>query len=120
MTDYIPVAIIFALTGIVVAVMVSLNRLLGPRRTRPESWTTDDVFECGNPTTGTAWARFSVKFYMVAILFIVFDLEVVFIYPWAVVFRELGMFGFVEMMMFVAILTVGLAFAWRKGALEWK
>ena len=91
----------------------------GPRRARPEEWTTDEAFECGNPATGTAWARFSVKFYMIAILFIVFDLEVVFLYPWAIVFRELGLFGFIEMMGFIAVLTVGLVFAWRKGALEW-
>jgi NADH-quinone oxidoreductase subunit A len=116
MTEYIPVAIIFALTGIVVAAMVSLNRLLGPHRARPEEWTTDEAFECGNSATGTAWARFSVRFYMIAILFIVFDLEVVFLYPWAIVFRELGLFGFIEMMGFISVLTVGLVFAWRKGS----
>jgi NADH-quinone oxidoreductase subunit A len=121
MSDYIPVAVTFALTAVVVGVMVSLNRILGPRSPRASvPATKEETFECGNPATGSAWARFSIKFYLVAILFIVFDVEVVFMYPWAVVFRELGVFGFIEMMTFVAILAVGFVFAWRKGALEWK
>jgi len=118
MSEYVPVAVTFALTAVVVGVMVSLNRILGPRSGRTA--VKDETFECGNPSTGSAWARFSIKFYMVAILFIVFDVEVVFMYPWAVVYRELGLFGFVEMMIFIAILAVGFLFAWRKGALEWK
>jgi NADH-quinone oxidoreductase subunit A len=78
----------------------------------------DEPFECGNPSSGSAWGRFSVKFYLVAILFIVFDVEVVFMYPWAVVFRRLGLFGFVEMLVFVLILAVGLVYIIKKGALE--
>ena len=78
-----------------------------------------EAFECGNPASGSAWGRFSVKFYLTAILFIVFDIEVVFMYPWAVAYRELGVLGFVEMALFVAVLTLGLLFVWRKGALEW-
>ena len=117
MSDYVPVAVTFALTAVVVGVMVSVNRFLGPRSTRTASTAKGEAFECGNPPTGPAWARFSIKFYLVAILFIVFDVEVVFMYPWAVVYRELGLFGFVEMLLFVAILAVGFLFAWRKGAL---
>ncbi len=120
MSEYLPVAITFAITAVVVGTMVSLNRLVGPRVTRSAETAKHETFECGNPATGSAWARFSVKFYLVAILFIVFDLEVVFMYPWATVLRELGLFGFVEMMIFVGVLGVGLAFAWRKGALDWK
>ena len=118
MSQYLPVAFTFGIAAVVVAVMVSLNRLLGPRP-RIEPPTKEAAFECGNEPTGTAWARWSIKFYMVAILFIVFDVEVVFMYPWAVIFRELGWFGFVEMMLFVGVLGVGFLFAWRKGAFEW-
>ena len=89
---------------------------LGPKATNPVK---HDPFECGNPPTGTAFGRFSVRFYMTAILFILFDVEVVFLYPWAVLFRDLGLFGFVEMLTFLLVLGVGLLYAWRKGALEW-
>jgi len=78
----------------------------------------DEAFECGNPPTGSAWGRFSVKFYLAAILFIIFDIEVVFMYPWAVVFRQLGMFGFIEMLVFMLILAVGLIYIIKKGAIE--
>lgn len=117
MSEYLPVGLMLLFGGVVVGVMVLLNRLLGPRR--HHSAVTAEPFECGNPVSGSAWHRFSIKFYLVAILFIVFDIEVVFMYPWAVVFRELGLFGFIEMMIFVVILTVGFVFAWRKGALGW-
>lgn len=117
MSDYIPVLISLIIGGVIVAAMTNLNRLLGPRR-RTEI--KDTAFECGNEPTGPGWGRFSIKFYMVAILFIVFDVEVVFMYPWAVIYRELGLFGFVEMMTFMTVLLVGYAYAWRKGALEWR
>jgi NAD(P)H-quinone oxidoreductase subunit 3 len=71
-------------------------------------------------TVGTAWVQIRVSFYLFAILFVIFDVETVFLYPWAVAYRQLGLFAFVEMLLFVAILLVGLAYAWRKGALEWK
>ena len=77
-------------------------------------------YECGMPPIGSARERFPIKFYIIAMLFIVFDIETVFMYPWAVVFRQLGMFGFVEMGVFIAILVVGYAYVWRKGALEWE
>lgn len=117
MSDYIPVLITLIIGAVIVGAMTNLNRLLGPRR---PSDIKGEAFECGNDPSGSAWGRFSIKFYMVAILFIVFDVEVVFMYPWAVIYRELGWFGFVEMMIFVAILTVGYLYAWRKGALEWR
>ena len=72
-----------------------------------------------NPSSGPARGRFSVKFYLTAILFIVFDVEVVFLYPWALVFRPLGVFGLVEMTLFVGVLALGFVYIWRKGALEW-
>lgn len=77
-----------------------------------------DPFECGNPSTPFR-QRFTVKFYAVALLFVLFDVEAVFLYPWAVIFRELGWFGFVEMSMFLGILALGLVWVWRKGALTW-
>ena len=115
MAQYIPVLIALVLGGAVAGVMVSLSTLFGPKKHTPVK---DEPFECGNPPSGTAWGRFSVKFYLVAILFIVFDVEVVFLYPWAVVFRRLGFFGFVEMLVFVLILAMGLIYIIKKGALE--
>ncbi len=97
-------------------VMVKLNEWLGPRRPTEEKLTT---YESGMEPVRTARERFSVKFYMVAVLFILFDIEVVFMYPWAVAFRELGIIGFVSMTVFILILLIGLFYVWRKGALEW-
>ena len=115
MEQYVPVLIALILAGVVAGAMVFASTLFGPRQ---HSAVKDEPFECGNPPSGSAWGRFSVKFYLVAILFIVFDLEVVFLYPWAVVFRRLGLLGFVEMLVFVLILAVGLVYMIKKGALE--
>jgi NADH-quinone oxidoreductase subunit A len=76
-------------------------------------------YECGEDPEGSPWVKFNIRFYMVALGFIIFDVETVFLFPWAVVFRELGLFAFVEMMIFVAILLVGLAYIWAKGDIEW-
>ncbi len=76
-------------------------------------------YESGMPPLGSTWSRFSVKFYLVAMLFIVFDLETVFMIPWGVAFRQLGLFGLIEMLVFVIILLVGFIYAWKRGALEW-
>lgn len=116
MSPYVSIVILCLLSAIIVGAMVSLNTLLGPKATNPVK---HDPFECGNPPTGTAFGRLSVRFYMTAILFILFDVEVVFLYPWAILFRDLGMFGFVEMLTFLLVLGIGLLYAWRKGALEW-
>lgn len=80
----------------------------------------DAPFECGNPSYGTQGKRYSIKYFMVALLFLVFDLEVVFLYPWAVLFQKLGVEGFFEMLVFLGVLLVGLAYVWKKGALEWE
>lgn len=114
--QYIGVVITFALGAIIVGVMVCGSMLLGPRRRNAMK---DEVFECGNPPTGPARGRFAVHFYLVAILFIVFDVEVVFLYPWAIVFRALGVPGLIEMGIFVAVLGGGLAYVWKRGALAW-
>lgn len=115
MEQYIPVLIALILGGLIATVMVFASAILGPQKRTPVK---DEAFECGNPPSGSAWGRFSVKFYLAAILFIIFDIEVVFLYPWAVVFRQLGLFGFIEMLVFVLILAVGLVYIIKKGALE--
>jgi len=102
-----------ALFGVV---MGKINEFIGPRRPSEEKQTT---YESGMEPIRTAHERFSVKFYMVAMLFIVFDIEVVFLYPWAVSYRLLGIAGFVTMFVFIVILLVGYVYVWKKGALEW-
>lgn len=78
-----------------------------------------DTYECGMTTVGHAWGQFNFRYYLFALMFVVFDVEVVFLYPWAVAFRQVKLFGFVEAVIFVLILVVGYAYAWRKKALEW-
>jgi NADH-quinone oxidoreductase subunit A len=116
LNPYLSVLVAFAVAAAIVGTMLGLGRLLGPRSS---SEVKEDAFECGNPPTGSAWGRFSIKFYMTAILFIVFDVEIVLLYPWAVLFRRLGWFGFAEMLVFVAVLGLALVYVWRKGGLEW-
>ncbi len=107
----------FVLCGIVAAVMVCASWILGPKNPTP---TKLEIFETGNPPMGSLRGmRFPVKFYLVAIFFVVFDVEVVFLYPWALIFRQLGWAGLVEMAIFMAILGAGLAYVWQVGALEW-
>ena len=96
---------------------VLLSQALGPKRYDRIKY---GVYECGVDPLTPAAGRVSVKFYLLAILFILFDLETAFLYPWAVLFRSLGLFGFIEMAVFVGILLVGLVYAWKKGALEWQ
>jgi NADH-quinone oxidoreductase subunit A len=96
---------------------VFLSQALGPRKYERIKYS---VYECGVDPFTSATVRVSVKFYLVALLFILFDLETAFLYPWAVLFRDLGLFGFLEMAVFVGILLVGLIYAWKKGALDWQ
>ena len=115
--SYVGVLVSFGIAGIVVAVLLGAGAFLRPRGHGTPVKV--EPFECGNPASGPAWGRFDVKFYLTAILFIVFDVEVVFLYPWSIVFRPLGMFGLVSMLLFVSVLGLGLVYVWRKGALEW-
>jgi NADH-quinone oxidoreductase subunit A len=96
--------------------MVLLSSFVGKHRYSRVKF---QPYECGMNPIGDARQRFSVKFYLVAMLFILFDVEAVFLYPWAVVFRELGMFGFLEMLVYIGIVLVGFFYVWKKGALEW-
>jgi len=96
---------------------VFLSQAIGPRKYDKVKYS---VYECGVDPFTTASVRISVKFYLIALLFILFDLESAFLYPWAVLFRQLGWFGFIEMGIFLLILLAGLIYAWKKGALEWQ
>ena len=97
-------------------VLANVNKWIGPKKPNDEKLST---YESGMEPVKNARERFSVKFYLVAMLFIVFDIEIVFMYPWAVKFKQLGLFGFVEMIVFIVILLVGFLYVWRKGALKW-
>ncbi len=98
------------------AFVILLSHLLGPRRNKPEKL---DPYECGVPILSSTRERFSVHFYLVAILFILFDIETVFMVPYAVLYKKLGVAGLVEVGVFVAVLVYGLAYLWKRGALEW-
>jgi NADH-quinone oxidoreductase subunit A len=105
------------LIGVIAGIVFTMiNRFLGPRRPSDEKSST---YESGMEPVKSARERFSVKFYLVAMLFIVFDIEIVFMYPWAVQFRQLGWPGFVEMLVFIGVLLVGLVYILKKGALRW-
>jgi len=114
--NYVPIFLMIAVGVTFGVVMVKLNEWLGPHRPNDEKLST---YESGMEPVRTARERFSVKFYLVAMLFIIFDIEIVFMYPWAVMFRQLGWFGLIEMIVFIAILLVGFLYIWRKGALKW-
>lgn len=116
MHNYIPIIIMLFVGALLGLVFLVLHKVLGPSRPNPEKLST---YESGMPPIRTARERFSVKYYMVAVLFILFDIEVIFLYPWAVNFRALGMFGFIEMVLFIAILFVGYIYILKKGALQW-
>jgi NADH-quinone oxidoreductase subunit A len=114
---YFPVLVLMAIAVAMAVGFVLLSQAVGPKGYDRIKY---GVYECGVDPVMPAAVRISVKFYLVALLFILFDLEATFIYPWAVLFRSLGLFGFLEMAVFVAILLVGLVYAWKKGALEWQ
>jgi NADH-quinone oxidoreductase subunit A len=114
---YLPMFIMFLIAGTICLVMFAGGQFIGPKNPTPEKLM---PFECGNDTAGARDVKLSVKFYLTAILFVVFDIEVVFIYPWAVLFKGLGWTGFATMVVFIAALLVALAYCWKKGALEWE
>lgn len=116
MNEYIPVLIMLVLAAATAGGMLVATSWIGPKKVFPEKM---EVFECGESPIVSSKLRFSVKFYLVALFFVIFDVEVVFVYPWAVLFRDLGVFGFIEMMVFLSILAIGLVYVWRRGALEW-
>jgi NADH-quinone oxidoreductase subunit A len=111
-----PLFLTFLFGGLVCVLLLSLSRFVGPRRPNPVK---SAPFECGMEQIATPHRQFSVKFSVVAMLFIIFDIEVAFLYPWAVLFRDLGLLGLVEIVFFLLVLAVGLLYAWKRGALEW-
>ena len=115
--QYLPVLVTFAVAATVIVVLLTANALLGPRHMTAVK---GEAFECGNAPGSPVLGRgVPVRFYLTAILFIVFDVEVVFMYPWALLARKLGVFGLVEMAVFASILVLGLVYAWRRGAFDW-
>jgi NADH-quinone oxidoreductase subunit A len=117
LAEYFPI-LLFILVGIGVGVVpMVLGRLLAPNRPDPEKLS---PYECGFEAFEDARMKFDVRYYLVAILFILFDLEIAFLFPWATVINEVGFAGFVSMMIFLAILVVGFIYEWKKGALEWE
>jgi NADH-quinone oxidoreductase subunit A len=117
MSEYAGILIFFALAGTLAGSFVLLSSVLGPKK---PSRVKSEPFECGEPAFSVLGGHVSIKFYVTAILFILFDVEIVFLYPWAVVFRGLGLFGLAEMMVFLGILLVGFFYAWDNGAFDWK
>lgn len=114
--QYIPIGLMLMIAVLFGVVMSRASEWFGPKNPTEVKQST---YESGMEPIRTARERISVKFYLVAMLFIIFDIEVVFLYPWAVNFRELGMFGFVEMLIFITVLMLGFLYVWKKGALEW-
>jgi len=117
LNQYIPVFVMtVAACGTAIGMIVATT-LIGPKLDFDDKM---EPFECGVSQATDPKSRISVRFYLVGMLFILFDVEAVFLFPWAAVFRELGMFGFMEMLVFIAVLGIGLAYVWKKGALEWE
>ncbi len=116
LSSYLPIAILLILATVIAVVVIVLGNSFGPRRpTKRKAM----PYESGMIPIGTANPRVNIRFYLIAVLFILFDIEVIFFLPWAVVFRQLGLFGLIEMFLFIAILLVGFVYVWKKGALEW-
>jgi NADH-quinone oxidoreductase subunit A len=115
--EYMPIVILFLLATLLAGLVVAVGHAFGPRRSTQRKLQT---YESGMTPIGPGTRRMPVRFYLIAVLFILFDIEVIFFFPWAVVFRKLGLFGLVEMLIFILILMVGYMYAWKKGALEWE
>jgi NADH-quinone oxidoreductase subunit A len=115
--EYIAIAVMIAVATLIAAIAIGLGELLGPKK---KSAVKDEPYESGIVPIGPGTRRMPVRFYLIAVLFILFDIEVIFFLPWAVVFRQLGLFGLAEMAIFIVILLVGYLYAWKRGALEWE
>lgn len=115
--NYLPILIFIIIGGLLGVVALLIGRIMGPKRPNAEK---NSPYECGFPAFDDARLPFDVRFYLVAILFIIFDLETAFLVPWAVVFREIGWFGMIGMGIFLGLLVIGFIYEWKKGALEWE
>lgn len=117
LTEYLPVLLFLAVSAVVGIALIAIGNLLGPRKPDAEK---SAPYECGFEAFEDARMRFDVRYYLIAILFIIFDLEIAFVFPWATVFGKLGLVGLVEMGMFLLLLVLGFVYVWKKGALEWE
>jgi NADH-quinone oxidoreductase subunit A len=115
--NYGPLLLMFIIAAGLAGVLITASQIVGRHTHNREK---DQPYECGIKPTGDAREPFSVHFYMVALLFILFDIEAIFLYPWALIYSDLKVFGFVEMLLYIAILLVGYIFLWKKGALDWQ
>jgi len=117
LTDYYPIAVFIAVVTFLGIIVITLGHLFGPRRpTKIKS----APYESGMTPIGPGTRQMPVRFYIMAMLFIIFDIEVIFLFPWAVIFKELGVFGLIEVIIFILLLLVGFIYVWKKGALEWE
>ncbi|MGH8658931.1 MAG: NADH-quinone oxidoreductase subunit A [Gammaproteobacteria bacterium] len=117
LTQYYPILVFLIVAAVLAMAVLAMGFVLGPRHPDAEKLS---PYECGFEAFEDARMKFDVRYYLIAILFIIFDLEIAFLFPWAVVLREIGLFGFLAMVIFLAILVVGFAYEWKKGALEWE
>lgn len=117
MTDSAVFLVVLTVAVVLVGAALLIAAWLAPRSSNPLK---GDAYECGIPTRGTSWMQFRVGYYLFAILYLVFDVETVLLFPWAVVMRDMGPAGLASVAFFLVVLTLGLAYAWRKGALKWK
>lgn len=114
--QYTDIAVFFAVGSLFVAITMLAGRIFRPHNPYPEKLTT---YECGEIPVGGGQVKFNIRYYVFALIFVVFDVETLFLYPWAVVFEEIGLFAFIEMLIFIGVLFVGLIYAWRKRVLRW-
>jgi NADH-quinone oxidoreductase subunit A len=115
--DYVPILMVFAVSAAVAGALLGIPSLIAPKRPSPVK---QEPFECGKDPVMLPEGRFAIKFSTIAIFFILFDIELVFVWPWAALYRQLGWFGFVEMMVFLGILMLGFLYIWKKRGLEWE
>ena len=117
MNNFVLLVVVILIAILIVAAAIGIAKLIAPRSYNPQK---GEAYECGIPTRGKSWMQFKVGYYLFAILFLMFDVETVFLFAWAVVVQDLGIYGLLSVLFFLLILVLGLAYAWKKGALEWK
>jgi len=114
--EFLTVFAFLLLGGIFIVLLLFLAKLIRPQIDQLQKY---DTYECGEEIEGPSWIQFNIRFYVVALIFIIFDVEIIFLFPWAVVFQDLGLFALIEMLVFISILLVGLAYVWKRGDLDW-
>ena len=115
--DFLPIIIFIALALVLIGLPLGLQYILSPRKNKGGDKLIS--YECGEIPEGSAWVQFNIRFYVIALIFLIFDVEIVFLFPWAVVYQELGLLAFIEAFIFVLILIVGFVYVWAKGDLDW-